>query len=90
MLPSSSPSPAHGMAVALPSDDGMGTGQGNSEVGHNAPGAGCIFSQGWCCFPSFCNVELVDKALAFGKIYDGEGFKYMKESFDNVTSKSCQ
>ena len=33
---------AHGLAVGLPSDDDMG----NSEVGHNAIGAGRIFAQG--------------------------------------------
>lgn len=33
---------AHGMAVGLPSDDDMG----NSEVGHNALGAGRVFDQG--------------------------------------------
>ena len=33
---------AHGTAVGLPSDDDMG----NSEVGHNALGAGAVYSQG--------------------------------------------
>ena len=33
---------AHGKAVGLPSDDDMG----NSEVGHNAIGAGQVFAQG--------------------------------------------
>ena len=33
---------AHGLAVGLPSDDDMG----NSEVGHNAFGAGRVFDQG--------------------------------------------
>jgi 2,3-bisphosphoglycerate-independent phosphoglycerate mutase len=33
---------AHGMAVGLPTDDDMG----NSEVGHNALGAGRVFAQG--------------------------------------------
>lgn len=33
---------AHGTAVGLPTDDDMG----NSEVGHNALGAGRIFDQG--------------------------------------------
>ncbi|MBP6833035.1 MAG: 2,3-bisphosphoglycerate-independent phosphoglycerate mutase, partial [Deltaproteobacteria bacterium] len=33
---------AHGLAVGLPSDDDMG----NSEVGHNALGAGRVFEQG--------------------------------------------
>ncbi|TVU45790.1 hypothetical protein EJB05_05292 [Eragrostis curvula] len=63
---------AHGTAVGLPSDDDMG----NSEVGHNALGAGRIFAQG---------AKLVDSALASGKIFDGEGFKYIKESFENGT-----
>ena len=34
--------PAHGIAVGMPSDADMG----NSEVGHNALGAGRIFDQG--------------------------------------------
>ncbi|ONM36881.1 23-bisphosphoglycerate-independent phosphoglycerate mutase 1 [Zea mays] len=63
---------AHGTAVGLPSDDDMG----NSEVGHNALGAGRIFAQG---------AKLVDQALASGKIYDGDGFNYIKESFENGT-----
>ncbi|XP_051151944.1 2,3-bisphosphoglycerate-independent phosphoglycerate mutase [Andrographis paniculata] len=63
---------AHGTAVGLPTEDDMG----NSEVGHNALGAGRIFAQG---------AKLVDIALETGKIYDGEGFKYIKESFDNGT-----
>ena len=33
---------AHGTAVGMPSDDDMG----NSEVGHNALGAGRVFAQG--------------------------------------------
>ena len=33
---------AHGTAVGLPTDDDMG----NSEVGHNALGAGRIYAQG--------------------------------------------
>ena len=47
---------AHGMAVGLPSDDDMG----NSEVGHNAIGAGRIFDQG---------ARLVNKALKTGGIF---------------------
>ena len=47
---------AHGMAVGLPSDDDMG----NSEVGHNAIGAGRIFDQG---------ARLVNKALKSGAIF---------------------
>ncbi|CAL1406159.1 unnamed protein product [Linum trigynum] len=63
---------AHGTAVGLPSEDDMG----NSEVGHNALGAGRIYAQG---------AKLVDLALESGKIYDGEGFKYIKQSFDKGT-----
>ncbi|MFS7987250.1 2,3-bisphosphoglycerate-independent phosphoglycerate mutase [Helianthus anomalus] len=63
---------AHGKAVGLPTDDDMG----NSEVGHNALGAGRIFAQG---------AKLVDNALATGKIYQDEGFNYIKESFANNT-----
>ncbi|CAO2813438.1 unnamed protein product [Amaranthus hypochondriacus] len=63
---------AHGTAVGLPSEDDMG----NSEVGHNALGAGRIFAQG---------AKLVDLALASGKIFEGEGFNYIKESFGTGT-----
>ncbi|KAL6554428.1 Phosphoglucomutase-1 [Orobanche minor] len=63
---------AHGEAVGLPTEDDMG----NSEVGHNALGAGRIYAQG---------AKLVDIALETGKIYDGEGFKYIKQSFANGT-----
>lgn len=63
---------AHGPAVGLPTEDDMG----NSEVGHNALGAGRIFAQG---------AKLVDYALASGKIYQGEGFTYIKECFENGT-----
>jgi len=34
---------AHGTAVGLPTEDDMG----NSEVGHNALGAGRIYAQGY-------------------------------------------
>ena len=50
---------AHGTAVGLPSDDDMG----NSEVGHNALGAGRIFDQG---------AKLVNHALDSGEVYDTE------------------
>ncbi|GER31557.1 3-bisphosphoglycerate-independent phosphoglycerate mutase [Striga asiatica] len=63
---------AHGKYVGLPTDDDMG----NSEVGHNALGAGRIYAQG---------AKLVDIALETGKIYDGEGFKYIKQSFETGT-----
>jgi len=48
---------AHGIAVGLPSDGDMG----NSEVGHNALGAGRIFAQG---------AKLVNQALESGAIYE--------------------
>lgn len=63
---------AHGTAVGLPTEDDMG----NSEVGHNALGAGRIYAQG---------AKLVDLALASGKIYEDEGFKYISESFEKGT-----
>ncbi|KAK0584451.1 hypothetical protein LWI29_013467 [Acer saccharum] len=63
---------AHGSAVGLPTEDDMG----NSEVGHNALGAGRIFAQG---------AKLVDFALASGKMYEGEGFKYIQECFGTGT-----
>ena len=47
---------AHGVAVGLPTDDDMG----NSEVGHNALGAGRIFAQG---------AKLVNAAIESGSIY---------------------
>ncbi|MGF1595431.1 MAG: 2,3-bisphosphoglycerate-independent phosphoglycerate mutase [Acidimicrobiales bacterium] len=47
---------AHGTAVGLPTDDDMG----NSEVGHNAIGAGRIFAQG---------AKLVNQALADGSLF---------------------
>ncbi|CAK9269976.1 unnamed protein product [Sphagnum jensenii] len=59
---------AHGTAVGLPSDGDMG----NSEVGHNAMGAGKIIQQG---------ASLVDDALESGSMYMGEGWNYAKESW---------
>ncbi|MEM9039907.1 MAG: 2,3-bisphosphoglycerate-independent phosphoglycerate mutase [Actinomycetota bacterium] len=50
---------AHGPAVGLPSDDDMG----NSEVGHNALGAGRIFAQG---------AKLVNRAIESGAIFESE------------------
>ncbi|HQI47546.1 MAG TPA: 2,3-bisphosphoglycerate-independent phosphoglycerate mutase, partial [bacterium] len=47
---------AHGTAVGLPSDEDMG----NSEVGHNAIGAGRVFAQG---------AKLVDASIANGRIF---------------------
>ncbi|WP_263769692.1 2,3-bisphosphoglycerate-independent phosphoglycerate mutase [Propionivibrio soli] len=53
---------AHGTAVGMPSDDDMG----NSEVGHNAIGAGQVYSQG---------AALVADAIASGAIWQGDGWK---------------
>lgn len=53
---------AHGTAVGLPSDADMG----NSEVGHNALGAGRVFDQG---------AKLVQAAIESGDIYTGETWK---------------
>ncbi len=53
---------AHGEAVGLPTDDDMG----NSEVGHNALGAGRIFDQG---------AKLVNKALADGSLFESDHWK---------------
>ena len=50
------PLKAHGTAVGMPSDEDMG----NSEVGHNALGAGRIFDQG---------AKLVQQAIDSGAIY---------------------
>lgn len=53
---------AHGTAVGLPSDDDMG----NSEVGHNAIGAGQIYSQG---------AKLVSASLETRALYDSPVWK---------------
>ncbi len=50
---------AHGTAVGLPSDDDMG----NSEVGHNALGAGQVFAQG---------AKLVSNSIESGKMFKSE------------------
>jgi 2,3-bisphosphoglycerate-independent phosphoglycerate mutase len=53
---------AHGKAVGLPSDEDMG----NSEVGHNALGAGRVFAQG---------AQLVNDAIASGSIFKGAAWQ---------------
>jgi len=53
---------AHGTAVGLPSDDDMG----NSEVGHNALGAGRVFVQG---------AKLVNQAIASGALFTGAAWQ---------------
>lgn len=53
---------AHGKAVGLPSDDDMG----NSEVGHNALGAGRIFAQG---------AKLVNEAISSKSLFAGNAWR---------------
>lgn len=61
---------AHGKAVGLPTDKDMG----NSEVGHNALGAGRIFSQG---------AKLVNEAIASGDIFQGKSWEELKTRGQN-------
>jgi len=58
---------AHGRAVGLPTDDDMG----NSEVGHNALGAGRVFSQG---------AKLVNEAIESGDIFKGRSWRSIREA----------
>ena len=58
---------AHGKAVGMPSDKDMG----NSEVGHNAMGAGRIFDQG---------AKLVQAAVDEGKLATSETWQWLMES----------
>lgn len=53
---------AHGVAVGMPSDKDMG----NSEVGHNALGAGRVFEQG---------AALVNDAIESGRIYSSTAWR---------------
>ncbi len=57
---------AHGLAVGLPTDGDMG----NSEVGHNALGAGRIFSQG---------ARLVNEAIGSGSIFKGAAWQEVEK-----------
>jgi len=52
---------AHGTAVGMPSDEDMG----NSEVGHNAIGAGRVFAQG---------AKLVAESIASGSLWQGHAW----------------
>ncbi|MCU0874466.1 MAG: 2,3-bisphosphoglycerate-independent phosphoglycerate mutase [Pirellulaceae bacterium] len=52
---------AHGTAVGMPSDEDMG----NSEVGHNAFGAGRVFAQG---------AKLVAESIASGNLWEGHAW----------------
>ena len=58
---------AHGIAVGMPLDDDMG----NSEVGHNALGAGRVLSQG---------AKLVGEAIISGKIFQGRAWRPVDSS----------
>ena len=57
---------AHGTAVGLPSDADMG----NSEVGHNALGAGRVFDQG---------AVLVNDAIASGALFESAAWRTVVE-----------
>lgn len=57
---------AHGTAVGLPSDDDMG----NSEVGHNALGAGQVFAQG---------AKLVSNAIESGRMFASPTWKELTD-----------
>ncbi len=61
---------AHGMAVGLPSDDDMG----NSEVGHNALGAGQVFAQG---------AKLVSQSIESGKMFASDTWKAIISNVNN-------
>lgn len=62
---------AHGVAVGMPSDADMG----NSEVGHNALGAGRVFDQG---------AKLVANAISEGKLFADKGWN---EIVDNAVQR---
>src|ERR1700743_3534362 len=53
---------AHGRSVGLPSDDDMG----NSEVGHNALGAGKVYAQG---------AMLVNRAIQSRAMFEGAAWR---------------
>ncbi|MDD2759474.1 MAG: 2,3-bisphosphoglycerate-independent phosphoglycerate mutase [Methylomonas sp.] len=53
---------AHGKAVGMPSDEDMG----NSEVGHNAIGAGRVFAQG---------AKLVAESISSGHLWQGQAWQ---------------
>ena len=66
-LPNQTRLKAHGTAVGLPSDDDMG----NSEVGHNALGAGRVFAQG---------AKLVNQSIESGSIFQSENWAKVIET----------
>ena len=64
---------AHGTAVGLPSDDDMG----NSEVGHNAIGAGQVYAQG---------AKLVSSSIESGKIFASETWQTLTSNCKSNSS----
>ena len=64
---------AHGTAVGLPSDDDMG----NSEVGHNALGAGQVFAQG---------AKLVTQSIETGKMFASSTWQEITSNVKNNNS----
>ncbi len=66
---------AHGTAVGLPSDADMG----NSEVGHNAIGAGRVYAQG---------ARLVNEALATGRLFQGRTWRRLIEFCRQTAGRS--
>ena len=68
---------AHGTAVGMPSDED----QGNSEVGHNAIGAGRVFEQG---------AALVEQAIESGRLFEDSGWqKVIDNALTNKTPLHC-
>jgi len=65
---------AHGKAVGMPSDGDMG----NSEVGHNAIGAGRVFDQG---------AKLVANAIKAGTLFEGEQAEVWQALSEHVRSR---
>ncbi|MDC0283929.1 2,3-bisphosphoglycerate-independent phosphoglycerate mutase [Mariniblastus sp.] len=63
---------AHGRSVGMPSDDDMG----NSEVGHNAIGAGRVFDQG---------ALLVQNSVRSGEMFGGETWRDLTGSLEENT-----
>lgn len=63
---------AHGRSVGMPSDDDMG----NSEVGHNAIGAGRVFDQG---------ALLVQNSVQSGAMFQGETWQELTGSLEEGT-----
>ncbi len=61
---------AHGVAVGLPSDEDMG----NSEVGHNALGAGRVFAQG---------AKMVNNAISDGTIFKTDIWNKLSNKGEN-------